>query len=79
MEKFAKVKVRSTDATSLLQFTLEVTATLMDALENLPEIEQSSKPEVVVIFSYDTHGESLYVRPTDVLSVNAHILKEEDN
>ena len=79
MEKFAKVKVGSTDAASLLQFTVKVAATLKDALANFPAIEQSSKLEVVVIFSYDTHGESLYVWPTDVLAVNAYILREEDN
>ena len=53
--------------------------TLKDALAILPAIERSSKPEVVVIFSYDTHGESLYVRPHDVLSFNARILRDEDN
>ena len=77
--KFAKVVVRSGDATSSLQFKVEVAATLKDALVVLPAIERASKPEVVVIFSYDTHGESLYVRPTDVVSVNARILKEEDD
>ena len=79
MAKFAKVVVRSTDATSLLQFRVEVAATLKDALAILPAIERASKPEVVVIFSYDIHGESLYVRPADVLSVNAHIIREEDD
>ena len=54
-------------------------ATLKDALANLPTIERSSNPEVVVIFLYDTHGESLYVRPHNVISVNACILREEDN
>ena len=77
--KFAKVVVHSMDATSSLQFRVEVVATLKDALAILPAVERASKPEVVVIFSYDTHGESLYVRPADVISVNAHILKEEDD
>ena len=77
--KFAKVIVRSTDATSLLHFKVEVVATLKDALAILPTIERASKLEVVVIFSYDTHGESLYIRPADVISINACILKEEDN
>ena len=77
--KFAKVIVCSMDATSLLQFRVEVAATLKDALGILPTIECSSKLEVVVIFSYDMHGESLYVWPTDVISVNACILREEDN
>ena len=79
MEKFAKVKVNSVDAAPSLQFTVEVTTTLKDALANLPTIERSSKPELVVIFSYNTHRESLYVWPTDVLVVYARILREEDN
>ena len=69
--KFAKVVVRSTDATSSMQFRVKVAATLKDALAILPAVERASKPEVIVIFSYDTHGESLYVRPADVLFVNA--------
>ena len=77
--KFAKVVVRSTDATSSLQFRVEMAATLKDALAILPTIDRASKPEVVVIFSYDTHGESLYVRPANVLSVNVRILREEDD
>ena len=79
MAKFAKVVVRSTDARSSLQFRVEVEATLKDALAILPAVDRASKPEVVVIFSYDTHRESLYVRPADVLSVNARILREEDD
>ena len=79
MAKFAKVVVRSIDATSSLQFRVEVAATLKDALAILPAFECALKPEVVVIFSYTTHEESLYVRPADVTSVNARILKEEDN
>ena len=70
--KFAKVVVRSTDGTSSLQFSVEVAATLKDTLAILPAVDRASKPEVVVIFSYNTHGESLYVRPADVVSVNAH-------
>ena len=54
-------------------------ATLKDALAILPAVDRASKPKVVVIFSYDTHGESLYVRPADVVSVNARILREDDN
>ena len=54
-------------------------ATLKDALAILPAVERASKPEVVVIFSYDTHGESLYVWPADVVSVNVQILREDDN
>ena len=69
--KFAKVVVRSADGTSSLQFRVEVAATLKDALAILPAVKRASKPEVVVIFLYDTHGESLYVRPADVVSVNA--------
>ena len=37
--KFAKVIVRSTDATSSLQFSIEVAATLKDALAILPAIK----------------------------------------
>ena len=77
--KFAKVIVYSTDATSSLQFSVEVAAMLKDALAILPAIERSSKLEVIVIFSYDTYGESLYVRPTDVISINARILREDEN
>ena len=54
-------------------------ATLKDALAILPAIERVLKPKGVVIFSYDTHGESLYVRPADVVSVNVRILREEDD
>ena len=77
--KFAKVVVRSGDATSSLQFRVEVAAMLKDALAVLPAIERASKPEVVVIFSYNTHGESLYVRHADVVFVNARILWEDDD
>ena len=44
MVKFANVIVRSTDATSLLQFKVEVVATLKDSLAILPVIEHASKP-----------------------------------
>ena len=77
--KFTKVVVRSTDDTLLLQFRVEVAATLKDALAILPAVERASKPEVVVIFLYDTHGESFYVWPADVVSVNARILREDDD
>ena len=79
MAKFAKVSVRSAEASSSLQFSVKVTTTLMDALANLPVIEWSSKPEIVVIFSYDIQGESLNVRLSDVISLNARILKEDDS
>ena len=58
---------------------MEVAATLKDALACLSAVDQLSKPEVVVIFSYDAHGESLYVWPKDVSAVNARILWEEEN
>ena len=77
--KFAKVNVCSVEASSTLQFSVEVAATLTDALANLPTIERSLKPEIVVIFFYDTQGESLYVRPSDVVSLNAQILREADS
>ena len=54
-------------------------ATLKDALAIVPTVERASKPKVVVIFSYDTHGESLYVRPADVVSINARILREDND
>ena len=77
--KFSKVVFHSTDATSLLQFRVKVAATLKHALAILPVVERASKPEVVVIFSYDTHGESFYVWRADVISVNVSILREEDD
>ena len=45
----------------------------------LHAVDRVSKPEVVVIFSYNAHGESLYVQPGDVSAVNARILREEEN
>ena len=75
--KFAKVNVGSAETTSVLRYSVDVAASLMDALANLPAIDRSSKPEIVVVFSYDTQGESLYVRPTDVVSFNARILRED--
>ena len=77
--KFAKVVVRSANGTSSLQFRVKVAASLKDALAILPAIERVSKPKVVVIFLYYTHGESLYVRPVDVVFVNAQILREDDD
>ena len=77
--KFAKVNVRSVEASSVLHFSVEVVATLTDALANLPAIERSSKPEIVVVFSYGTQGKSLYMRPLDVVSLNARILREDDS
>ena len=77
--KFAKVNVRSAETSSTLRFSVDVAATLTDALANLPAIDRSSKSEIVVIFSYDTQGESLYVRPSDVVSLNACILREDDS
>ena len=79
MAKFAKVNVRSAEVSFALQFSVEVAAMLTDALANLPTIERSSKPEIVVIFSYDTQGESLYVWPSDVVSLNAQILREDNS
>ena len=68
---FAKVNVGSAETTSALRYSVDVPASLTDALANLPAIDRSSKPEIVVVFSYDTQGESLYVRPSDVVSLNA--------
>ena len=77
--KFAKVNVRFAQTSSALRFSVEVATSLMDALVNLPAINRLSKPEIVVVFSYDTQGESLYVRPLDVVSLNARILREDDS
>ena len=77
--KFAKVNVCSAETSSALLFSVDVAASLMDALANLPAIDRSSKPEIVVVFSYDTQGESLYVQPSDVVSLNARILREDDS
>ena len=77
--KFAKVNVCSAETSSALRFSVDVAASLMDALANLPAIDRSSKLEIFVVFSYDTQGESLYVRPSDVVSVNAQILREDDS
>ena len=73
LAKFAKVNVRSAETSSALYFSVEVLATLTDTLANLPAIERSSKPEIVIVFSYDIQGESLYVRPSNVVSLNARI------
>ena len=77
--KLAKVNVGSAETTSALRYSVDVAASLMDVLANLPAIDRSSKPEIVVVFSYDTQGESLYVRPLDVVSLNARILREDDS
>ena len=68
------VNVQGANSQEGVDFLVEVAATLKDALACLPVVDRVSKPEVVVIFSYDTHGESLYVRPGDVSAVNARIL-----
>ena len=70
VQKFAMVKVRGEDSQDGVDFSVEVEATLKDALACLPALDGLSKPEVVVIFSYDAQGESLYVRPGDVSAVN---------
>ena len=74
VQKFAMVKVRGADSQEGVDFSVEVAATLKDALACLPAVDPVSKSEVVVIFSYDAHGESLYVRLEDVSAVNARIL-----
>ena len=79
VQKFAMVKVRGEDSQDGVDFSVEVVATLKDALACLPALDRLSKPEVVVIFSYDTQVESLYVRPGDVFAVNAQILWKEEN
>ena len=77
--KFAKVNVGSAETSSTLRFSVDVIASLTNALANLPAIDRSSKPEIVVVFSYDTQGKSLYVRPSDVVSLNARILREDNS
>ena len=77
--KFAKVNVGSAETSSALRYSVDVAALLTDALANLPAIDRLSKLEIVVVFSYDTQGESLYVRPSDVVSLNARILREDDS
>ena len=73
------VKVQRVDLALALNFLVKVVATLKNALMILPAIERLSKSEVVVIFSYDTHGESLYISPADMSAVNARILREKEN
>ena len=75
--KFAKVNVRSAETSSTLRFSVDVATLLTIAMANLPAIDRSSKLEIVIVFSYDTQGESLYVRPSDVVSLNARILRED--
>ena len=77
VEKFAMVRVWGVNSEVGVNFSREVTATLKSALTSLPAIDRLSKLEVVVIFSYDTQGESLYVWVGDVSAVNARILREE--
>ena len=77
--KFAKVNVGSAVMSSALRFSVDVAASLTDALANFPAIDRLSKPEIVVVFSYDTQRESLYVRPSDVVSLNARILREDNS
>ena len=73
------VKVRGVNSELGVNFSVEVAATLKDRLTSLLAVDRSSKPEVIVIFSYDTQGESLYIRLGDVSAVNARILWEEVN
>ena len=77
--KFAKVDVSSAETSSALRFSVDIAASLTNALANLPPIDRSSKLEIVIVFCYDTQGESLYVRPSDVVSLNARILREDDS
>ena len=44
--KFAKVNVRSAKTSSALRYSVDIAASLTDALANLPAIDQSSKPEI---------------------------------
>ena len=73
------VKVWGVNSEVGVNFSVEVAATLKDVLTSPPAINNSSKPKVVVIFWYDTYGESLYVWAGDVSAINARILWEEQN
>ena len=48
------VKVQGVNSEVEVNFSMEVAATLKDVLTSLPAVDRSSKPEVVIIFSYDT-------------------------
>ena len=76
---FAMVKVRGVDFQVAINFLMEVAATLKDELTTLPTVDHSSKTEIIVIFSYNTQGESLYVWLGDASVVNACILQEKEN
>ena len=52
--KFAKVNVRSTGTSFELRFSVDVATSLTDALANLLAMDWLSKPEIVIVFSYDT-------------------------
>ena len=65
------VKVWGEDSQDGVDFSVEVAATLKDALACLPALDGLLKPKAIVIFSYDAQGESLYVRLGDVSAVNA--------
>ena len=79
VEKFAMVRVRGVSFEVGVNFSMEVATTLKDTLTSLLAVDRSSKPEVVVIFSYNTQGESLYVRAGHVSAINVRILREEEN
>ena len=53
VERFAMVKVQGVNSAMGVNFSMELTATLKDAFATLHALDRSSKPEVVVIFSYD--------------------------
>ena len=48
--KFAKVNVGSAETSSVLRFSVDVAASLTNALANLPAINWSSKQEIVIVF-----------------------------
>ena len=73
------VKVWGVNSEVEVNFSVEVTAFVKDVLTILLALHRLSKPEVVVIFSYDTQGESLYVQLGDVSIFNTRILQEEEN
>ena len=67
------------DVKFVVKFKVEVVPILKDAFQNLPAILRIEKPKFVVIFSYNSLGDSLYVRPADVVAANARIVREEEN
>ena len=67
------------DVQSVVKFTMDVAPTLKDAFQNLLLIQGNAKPELIVVFLYNTMEESLYIRMADVEAAIAQIVREEEN